>query len=163
LSRARTPVEIPIDEHLPDVPDGMTARSSSMGPKETMDKLAAAVTGRGLAIFARIDHAAAAAKVGMQLRPTEVLIFGNARAGTPLMQASQTIGVDLPLKVLVWQDVEGRTWLGYNDPSWLAKRHRAQAGVDTSIGSMTEVLAAMAREATADVTRAADPAARGAG
>ena len=78
-----------------------------------------------MTILARIDHAAAAANVGMALRPTEVLIFGNPLAGTPLMQAAQTIGIDLPLKALVWQDDAGKTWLAYNDPTWLARRHGA--------------------------------------
>ena len=90
-------------------PDGLTICPSGFGPKETMDRLVAAVTGRGMVILARIDHAAAAAKVGMELRPTEVVLFGNPRGGTPLMQAVQTMGIDLPLKALVWQDEAGRT------------------------------------------------------
>lgn len=130
------------------VPEGLTICSSGYGPKETMDRLATAVTDHGMAILARIDHAAAAAKVGLDLRPTEVLIFGNPQAGTPLMQAAQTIGIDLPLKALVWQDQEGRTWLAYNDPSWLAKRHGADTGTDRALASMTEALAAVARQAT---------------
>jgi uncharacterized protein (DUF302 family) len=83
----------------------------------------AAVTRRGITVFARIDHAAAAASVGMELRPTEVLIFGNPQAGTPLMQAVQTMGIDLPARALVWQDGGGKTWLAYIDPQWLANRH----------------------------------------
>ena len=106
-------------------PDGLTACVSSHGPKETMDRLIAAVTSRGMTVLARIDHAAAAAKTGMELRPTEVVLFGNPRAGTPLMQSAQTMGIDLPLKALVWQDAGGKTWLAYNDPNWLAKRHGA--------------------------------------
>ena len=102
---------------------GLVTCISKFGPKETMDRLAAAVTTRGISIMARIDHAAAAAEIGMELRPTEVLIFGNPRAGTPLMQAVQTVGIDLPLKALVWQDEGGTTWLAYNDPQWLAQRH----------------------------------------
>jgi uncharacterized protein (DUF302 family) len=109
-------------------PAGFATRPSGFEPKETMDRLAAAVAKRGAAVFARIDHASAAAKVGMELRPTELLIFGDPRAGTPLMQAAQTIGIDLPLKALVWRDAEGRTWLGYNDPAWLAERHGVSAG-----------------------------------
>jgi len=110
--------------------------------------LAAAVTKRGITVLARIDHAAAAAKAGMTLRPTEVLIFGNPQAGTPLMQAVQTIGIDLPLKALVWQDEAGKTWLAYNDPTWLARRHGAETGADRILGAMTDVLAAVAKEAT---------------
>jgi uncharacterized protein (DUF302 family) len=113
-----------------------------------MDRLVAAVTARGMAVLARIDHAGAAAKVGMELRPTEVLIFGNPKAGTPLMQKAQTLGIDLPLKTLVWEDERGKTWLGYNDPVWLAARHGADAGAEKILGAMTDVLAAVAEEAT---------------
>jgi uncharacterized protein (DUF302 family) len=129
-------------------PDGLTACVSSHGPKETMDRLIAAVTSRGMTVLARIDHAAAAVKAGMELRPTEVMLFGNPRAGTPLMQAAQTIGIDLPLKALVWQDADGKTWFAYNDPKWLAKRHQALVGTERSLGAMTDALAAVAKEAT---------------
>ena len=78
---------------------------------------------RGLTVFARIDHAAGAQAVGMALRPTELLIFGNAKGGTPLMQAQQTIGIDLPLKALAFEDAAGKAWLAYNDPAWLTGRH----------------------------------------
>src|SRR3712207_8156991 len=108
-----------------------------------------------MSIVARVDHASAATKVGLELRPTEVLIFGNPRAGTPLMQAAQTVGIDLPLKVLVWQDQVGRTWLAYNDPSWLAKRHGADAGMDPVLAAMTEALAAVVKRATTRSTREA--------
>jgi uncharacterized protein (DUF302 family) len=117
-------------------PDGLIACVSKFGPKETMDRLAAAVTTRGISIMARIDHAAAAAAIGMELRPTEVLIFGNPRAGTPLMQAVQTVGIDLPLNVPVWQEGDGMTWLAYNDPQWLAKRHGIDAGLDRTLHAM---------------------------
>src|SRR3569833_2598062 len=93
--------------------DAMTTIESHFGPRETLDRLEADVKAKGLAVFARIDHAAGAAAAGMTLLPTAVLIFGNARGGTPLMQASQVIGIDLPLKVLVWQDTSGKTWLSY--------------------------------------------------
>jgi uncharacterized protein (DUF302 family) len=114
-----------------------------------MDRLAAAVTTRGISIMARIDHAVAAAAIGMELRPTEVLIFGNPRAGTPLMQAVQTVGIDLPLKALVWQDENGTTWLAYNDPQWLAQRQGVGAGLDRILQAMADTLATVAREATA--------------
>jgi len=130
-------------------PDGMTIGPSHYGPKETMDRLADAVTKRGMAVLARIDHAVAATGVGMALRPTEVLIFGNPRAGTPLMQAVQTIGIDLPLRALVWQDADGNTWLAYNDPKWLVARHGAGQGSERTVAAMTEALAAVTREATA--------------
>src|SRR5579863_7833962 len=102
---------------------GLTTIKSSHGPQDTTNRLEAAVKAKGMAVFARIDHAAGASSVGMSLNPTEVLIFGNARGGTPLMQAGQTIGIDLPLKALVWQDASGETWLSYNDPAWIAARH----------------------------------------
>ena len=129
--------------------DGSIACVSKFGPKETVDRLAAAITTRGISIMARIDHAAAAAAIGMELRPTEVLIFGNPRAGTPLMQAEQTVGIDLPLKALVWQDADGSTRLAYNDPHGLAQRHGIDAGLDRTLHAMADALAAVAREATA--------------
>ncbi len=129
-------------------PPGLTSRRSIHGPKETMERLVAAVSKRGMSVLARIDHAAAAASVGLGLRPTEVLIFGNPRAGTPLMQAVQTMGIDLPLKALVWQDGEGTTWLSYNDPDWLAERHGAGEGA-ANLAAMIAALAAVASEATA--------------
>jgi uncharacterized protein (DUF302 family) len=129
-------------------PAGLTIYPSSYGSKETADRLAATVTDRGITVLARIDHAAAAAKVGMTLRPTEVIIFGNPRAGTPLMQARQTMGIDLPLKALVWEDDAGKTWLAYNDPTWLATRHGAEVAADRILAAMTETLAAVAKAAT---------------
>jgi uncharacterized protein (DUF302 family) len=114
-----------------------------------MDRLTAAVTARGMPVLARIDHARAAAEVGLELRPTEVVLFGNPKAGTPLMQAVQTMGIDLPLKALVWQDEEGQTWLSYNEPIWLAVRHDAVTGKQATIGAMATALAAVANEATA--------------
>lgn len=98
-------------------PEGLTNVPSAFDPKGTADRLEAAIKAKGLTVFARVDHAAAATAVGLALRPTEVLLFGNAKGGTPLMQARQTIGIDLPLKALVWQDSDGKTWLSYNDPA----------------------------------------------
>src|ERR1700675_5008941 len=103
--------------------DGLITIESRYGPEETMNRFEAEVRARGMTVFARIDHAAGAAGAGLSLRPTELLIFGNAKAGTPLMQSVQAIGIELPLKALVWQDSSGDTWLSYNDPAWLAQRH----------------------------------------
>jgi uncharacterized protein (DUF302 family) len=114
-----------------------------------MNRLEAEVKAKGMTVFARIDHAAGAAEVGLSLQPTELLIFGNAKAGTPLMQSTQTIGIDLPLKALVWQDASGDTWLSYNDPSWLAKRHGLGHEVEATVNAMTAALDAIARTATA--------------
>jgi uncharacterized protein (DUF302 family) len=124
--------------------DGLTTLASSRGPEETMNKLEAEVKAKGMTVFARIDHAAGAASSGLSLRPTELLIFGNAKAGTPLMRSVQTMGIDLPLKVL--EDASGRTWLSYNDPSWLAKRHGL--GVEPAVGAIAATLDAIARTAT---------------
>jgi uncharacterized protein (DUF302 family) len=128
--------------------DGLTSVRSSYDPKETMDRLEADVKAKGLTVFARIDHAAGATAVGLPLRPTELLIFGNARGGTPLMQAVQTVGLDLPLKALVWQDASGDTWLSYNDPGWLAKRHGLGPDAAAPINALTGALAALAKAAT---------------
>jgi uncharacterized protein (DUF302 family) len=103
--------------------DGLIVVKSSHTPKDTMDRFEAVVKEKGLTIFARIDHAAGAAKVGKSLRSTELLIFGNPQGGTPFMECNQTVGIDLPLKALVWEDASGQVWLGYNDPEFLAKRH----------------------------------------
>ena len=128
--------------------DGLTTLKSSFGAKETMSRLEAEVKGKGMTVFARIDHAAGAAEVGLSLRPTEVLIFGNARGGTPLMQVEQTIGIDLPLKALVWQDAAGDTWLAYNDPGWLAKRHGLGDDAQRAVSALSTALAAVAKAAT---------------
>ena len=128
--------------------DGLTTLASAFSATETMDRLVAAVTGKGLTVFARVDHAAGAREVGLALRPTELLIFGNARGGTPLMQARQTIGIDLPLKALIWQDAAGAAWLSYNDPNWLAKQHGLGHAAEAAVGAMTNLLAALAAAAT---------------
>jgi uncharacterized protein (DUF302 family) len=128
--------------------DGLITLPGSHGPKETMNRFEAEVKAKGMTVFARIDHAAGAAAAGLPLRPTELLIFGNAKGGTPLMQSVQTIGIDLPLKALVWQDGSGKTWLSYNDPGWLAKRHGLGPEVDAAVSAMAGALDAVARAST---------------
>ena len=128
--------------------DGLVTLRSSNGPEETMNRFEAAVRAQGLTVFAQVDHAAGAAAVGLALRPTEVLLFGNARGDTPLMEAVQTIGIDLPLKVLVWQGAAGDTWLSYNDPAWLARRHGVGQESDTAVAAMSGLLQALATAAT---------------
>jgi uncharacterized protein (DUF302 family) len=126
--------------------DGLVSVKSAHGAKETMDRLESAVKEKGLNVFARIDHAAGAAKVGKKLRATELLIFGNPQGGTPFMECSQTVGIDLPLKALVWQDAAGQVWLGYNDPAYLAQRHGvAQCPAATGL---KKALASFAQQAT---------------
>ncbi|RMD86905.1 MAG: DUF302 domain-containing protein [Alphaproteobacteria bacterium] len=93
-----------------------------------MDRLAEVATARGFRIFARIDHAAGAASVGRSLRPTALLIFGNPKGGAPLMEAAQTMAIDLPLKALVYEDADGRVWIAFNDPAYLVRRHHLAEG-----------------------------------
>jgi uncharacterized protein (DUF302 family) len=128
--------------------DGLTTVESAFGPKETMDRLEAEVKAKGLTVFARVDHAAGAAAVGLELRPTELLVFGNARGGTPLMQANQVVGIDLPLKALVYQDEAGKVWLAYNNPSWIAQRHGLGAGIAANVQALTMALQVVAAGAT---------------
>jgi uncharacterized protein (DUF302 family) len=127
LARCFTALALTAAASLSFAADGLIAVKSAHNAKATMDKLEAIAKERGLNVFARIDHAAGAAKVGKTLRPTEVLIFGNPQGGTPFMECAQSVGIDLPLKALAWEDAQGQAWLGYNDPAWLAKRHDAAA------------------------------------
>jgi uncharacterized protein (DUF302 family) len=131
----------------------MVVLESAYGPSETVTRLVAAIAEHGMALMARVDHAAAAAKAGLQLRPTEVLMFGNPRGGTLLMQAAQSAGIDLPLKALVWQDEAQRTWVGYNDPHWIATRHGAGVSGAAVASAMTAALAAIAAAATGATPR----------
>jgi len=128
---------------------GLMIHRSTFDAKQTADRLVAAIQARGLTLFARVDHAAGATAVGMPLRPTELLMFGNARGGTPLMQAAQTIGIDLPLRALVWLDEAGTTWLGINDPAWLTQRHGIDVAGEGPVAAMRTMLEALAVEATA--------------
>ena len=127
--------------------EGLTTIASHFGPKETLDRLETDVKAKGLTVFARIDHAAGATAVGLNLLPTAVLIFGNARGGTPLMQSNQLIGIELPLKVLVWQDTSGKTWLSYVDPPNLAKRYGLPAETAVAVGNLASVLRALTAKA----------------
>src|SRR5688572_21772123 len=106
--------------------DGLITLKSPHAVKDTVDRLEAAAKAKGLSIFLRVDHAAGAKKVGKELRPTELLVFGNPQGGTPLLECSQSAGIDLPLKALAWQDASGQVWLGYNDPQFLANRHEGK-------------------------------------
>lgn len=119
---------------------------SARNTAQTMERLENAVTQKGLKIFARINHSAAAATVGLKLRPTELLIFGNPKVGTRLMECSQTAGVDLPLKMLIWTDADGRTWVGYTDPRTIARRHHA--GTCPIANKMHKAMAALAKAAS---------------
>jgi uncharacterized protein (DUF302 family) len=127
-------------------PHGFTSVSSPHSVRTTIDRFEAAAKARGLTIFARVDHAAGAQKIGQTLRPTELLIFGNPQGGTPLMQCAQTIGVDLPLRVLAWQDASGGVRLGYNEPRYLVHRHRA-GECQPAVENVTRAVEAVVAEA----------------
>jgi len=103
--------------------DGVVVKKSNHSVSETIDRLEAILTGKGLTVFARIDHAAGAGKAGLDLSPTVLLIFGNPKLGTPLMQAAPTVAIDLPQKALAYKDAAGDVYLLYNDPAYLAARH----------------------------------------
>jgi uncharacterized protein (DUF302 family) len=122
---------------------GLITLHSSFGPEETMDRLEAKVRTRGMTVFSRINHTEGAAAAGLPLRPTNLLIFGSAKAGTPLMQSVQTVGIDLPLKVLIWQDEVGKTYLSYNDLGFITRQHRIGEAVRPLIAAMSDVMKEM--------------------
>jgi uncharacterized protein (DUF302 family) len=128
--------------------EGLVSFPSRYSAPETMQRLLAALAKRDLTVFTRIDHAANAAAVGMPLRPTEVVLFGNPKGGTALMQDQQRAGIDLPLKALVWQDAEGKVWLSYNAPDWIAARAGLGPASAGAVAAMTTALAAIAQEVT---------------
>jgi uncharacterized protein (DUF302 family) len=126
--------------------EGLTSIQSGFGPKETMDRLETEIRAKEMNVFARVDHSAGAAEVGLTLRPTELIIFGNARGGTPLMQAAQTVGIELPLKALVWEDAAGKTWISYNEPKWIVQRHDV-ANAQPIVTKMADLLSAISTAA----------------
>jgi len=132
---------------MPPAVPGLTTLPSAYGAAQTLDRLEALLKHKGIHVFARIDHAGGAKAVGLPLPPTQVLIFGNPLAGTPLMQSRQTIGIDLPLRALAWEDNAGASWLSYNDPDFLAHRH----GI-TDRGEAVQGLAAGLRALAAAAT-----------
>ncbi|MER8884999.1 DUF302 domain-containing protein [Mesorhizobium sp. M0074] len=128
--------------------NGLITVQSRFGVAETIDRLVGTVEGAGLLVFARIDHAAGARSVEASLRPTQLLIFGNPKGGTPLMQDRQLAGIDLPVKALAWEDEQGKVWLSYNDAHWLAERHglgdASRNAVAAIAAGMDKVIAAAA-------------------
>jgi uncharacterized protein (DUF302 family) len=127
---------------------GLRSLRSPDAPDATLKRLESELAHRGLQIFAKIDHAAGAQQAGLALRPTLVVLFGNARGGTPLMQARQTVGIDLPLRALIWEDVSGTTWLSYNDPVWIAQRHGIEQQARAPITAMSTLLGDIAKAVT---------------
>ena len=131
---------------MPD--NGLITLASTHDVATTLARLTAALDAKGVTVFARIDHAVGAQSVGLALRPTTLVIFGNPTAGTPLMQAAQTAGVDLPLKALVWQGEDGTVHLTYNDPMWIVARHGLGNEVRVAATGLAMALAAFAEHAT---------------
>ena len=120
--------------------DGMVHVSSRYPVPETFKRLEEIILARGLSILARIDHSGDAAKVGLKMRPTQLLIFGNPKAGTPLMIASPTLAIDLPLKALVWEDGEGKVWVSYNSPEYLKRRHNIPDALVKNISGVRAIV-----------------------
>lgn len=129
--------------------DGLIKVKSHHSVAATADKLEAALSKGGMNIMNRINHAAAAESANLDLRPTELIIFGNPKVGTPLMQCSQTVAVDLPQKALIWEDENGQVWLGYNDPQYLKTRH-AIKNCDPVLAKVGAALESFAKAATAN-------------
>jgi uncharacterized protein (DUF302 family) len=103
--------------------DGIISKESKFSVPETLDRVDALLQAKGIKIFVRVDHSGEAEKAGLKMPPTQLLIFGNPKGGTPVMLAAPTAAIDLPLKALAWQDGDGRVWLSYNDPEYLKKRY----------------------------------------
>jgi uncharacterized protein (DUF302 family) len=129
--------------------DGLVKKLSAHSVQTTMDSLENLVRNKGLTVFVRIDHSAGAAEVGEEMLPTQLLMFGNPAIGTNLMTSQRTVGVDLPIKVLIWEEPDGKVWIAYNDPAYLAKRH----GID----DRDAVLDKMGRAVKGLVSAAATP------
>lgn len=131
----------------PNKDNGLITLKSKHDVSETINRLEAVLNKKGMTIFKRIDHSAGAEKAGIKLRPTELLIFGNPKVGTPLMLCSQTAGIDLPQKALAYEDEKGQTWLSYNDPAYMAKRHNIR-DCDAAVQKVSNALAKFASIAT---------------
>jgi uncharacterized protein (DUF302 family) len=127
---------------------GMVAVKSVHSAKVTMDKFEEAVKAASMNVFARVDHAAGAQRIGKTLRPTEVLIWGSPPGGTPLMECAQTVGIDLPQKALVWQDAKGDVYLGWNDPAHLVNVRHNTPGCEAVSANVGKAIAGLAKKAT---------------
>ena len=128
--------------------EGVVSVQSPHDVATTIDKLTAVLEEKGMSVFGRVNHAQNAQSVDLELRPTEVLIFGNPKVGTPLMNCAQSVALDLPQKMLAWQDEDGNVYLGYNDPMYLKMRHEIE-GCDEVLGNVSDALANFAKAATA--------------
>jgi uncharacterized protein (DUF302 family) len=134
-------------------PPGMIIHRSPHDALKTLRRLRAAIERAGLTVFADVDHRENAIEVGLELRPTRLLIFGDPRWGTRLMQRGQTAAIDLPLKILIWEDAEGAVWLAYNDPSWVAGRHGLGQAAEAAVAAISAGLEKLAAAATAQASQ----------
>ncbi|HEV2274544.1 MAG TPA: DUF302 domain-containing protein [Acidobacteriaceae bacterium] len=125
---------------MPHAVDGIVHLSCPYPVEEALKRLEKLLQARGIPILARIDHSAAAAQAGMIMPSTELIIFGNAKAGTPLMLAAPTVAIDLPLKALVWQDAEAKVWISYNTPEYLQRRHSFPEELMKNITAIRSIL-----------------------
>jgi uncharacterized protein (DUF302 family) len=125
--------------------DGIVDLPSSHSVDQTVEKLKSILQAKGITLFALVDHSGEAEKVGLKMRPTKLLIFGSPKGGTPLMLASPSIAIDLPLKILIWEDGQGKVWVSYNSPAYLQERHGVPQELLQNI-SAVETLAEKARE-----------------
>jgi uncharacterized protein (DUF302 family) len=125
--------------------NGIVDKPSNHSVDEIVEKLKGILQSKGVTLFATVDHSGEAAKVGMQMPPTKLLIFGSPKAGTPLMLATPSIAIDLPLKILIWEDAQGKVWVSYNSPSYLQQRHRIPPELMQNI-AVIEALASKAAE-----------------
>ena len=125
--------------------NGIVDKPGNHSVDETVEKLKGILQSKGATLFAVVDHSGEAAKAGMKMRPTKLLIFGSPKAGTPLMLATPTVAIDLPLKILIWEDTQGKTWVSYNSPRYLQQRHSIPDELMQNI-AIIEALAAKAAE-----------------
>lgn len=128
--------------------EGLITKQSPHSVTETIDRLQAALESKGITIVVRWTHSEKAAGVGIEMRPTELLIFGNPKLGSHLMTSRQSVGIDLPMKALAWEDAKGQVWLAYNDPAYIAKRHGITDRPEI-VAKMTKALDGMTNKATA--------------
>jgi uncharacterized protein (DUF302 family) len=126
-------------------PTGMIVLPSAHSVADTMARLESLLMEKSVLIFARIDFSADASRAGLELRPEQMLIFGNPKGGTPLIAQKPTVGLDLPLKALVWQDSDGKTWLGYNDPKYIVQRHGVDEALQKNLAAVIPLLESAVR------------------
>lgn len=127
--------------------EGLITLKSAHSVQDTVDKLESVLKSKGMNVFGKVNHAEGAMKAGMELKPTQVVIFGNPKVGTPLMQCARSVAIDLPQKALIWEDDDGQVWLGYNDPAHLAERHGIE-GCDEVLKKVSGALGNFAKAAT---------------